>query len=104
MKEAYNKSAYKKAYVLNSNSFVMPKVYTLTLVQCKLRKCRVNFYILRLPSNGMQHHAVRYVGTRVSKKFAICLFRGKGEDGVSSFYLNGGRVIVLSSDGDYCKE
>jgi len=28
MKEAYNKPAYNKAYVLNSNSFVTPKVYT----------------------------------------------------------------------------
>jgi len=52
----------------------------------------------------MRHHAVRWTGIRVSKKFATCLLRGKGEDGVSSLYLNGGRVVVLSSDGDYCKE
>lgn len=30
--------------------------------------------------------------------------RGKGEDGASCLYLNGGRMVVLSSDGDYCKE
>jgi hypothetical protein len=46
----------------------------------------------------MRHHATRYMLNFFETWELIWLLRGNGEDAVSSFYLNVGGVVVLSSD------